>query len=310
MEEILCSLHNYTKFSGNNISFYSLAQSGLDCGIDVIITTDRNIYPEGYSQYYYKSGKRLLILCGEELFDPIQKDSYHYLSLGIAKEQFNLQIRNPQNEIRILVDENMDNSAFRHFEMINAQRVLTSGISTEQKAIRNRLAAWDRFLQSKQHFVALAGSCTTPELKRFTYKEILATACNHLIIDEKLSGDYSHDNLLVLKAIKTGSLFLALDGLRDAKGFRFSGEGDNLSYTAYPGDTIYLKNSITFKISIPEPCVCRLICDGKTIKEWQQCKQVPYTIYEPGCYRVECSIIQKKESYDWIYTNPIYVVKG
>ena len=109
MEEILCSIHNYTKFSGRDISLYSLAQAALDCGADVLFTTDRNIYLSGHDQFYYRSGRRLLLICGEELFDPLNRDQQHYLSLGIEKEQFNLNVSNPQSEVRILVD-----LTFRH----------------------------------------------------------------------------------------------------------------------------------------------------------------------------------------------------
>ena len=96
----------------------------------------------------------------------------------------------------------------------------------------------------------------------------------------------------------------------DSKGFRFIAEGNNQDSVALPGDTIYLRNSITLKIRIPETCTCRLIHNGKVMKEWRQCKQIPFVIYDPGYYRVECSIQVRRELYDWIFTNPIYVRKG
>ena len=45
MNEILCSLHNYTKFSGFSNSFYDMAQAGLDCGLDVVIPETINNVP-------------------------------------------------------------------------------------------------------------------------------------------------------------------------------------------------------------------------------------------------------------------------
>ena len=310
MEELLCSIHNYTKFSGNNISFYELAQTGLDCGLDVIITTDRNIFPDGHSQYYYKAGKKLLVICGEELFDPIRPESAHYLAIGIEKEQFNLKVQNPENEIRILIGERSENRNFRHMEIMNAQEVLQKGIANGQKTIQDKLTAWENMLQNDQRIVGTAGSCSEPDLKPYSYREILSTACNHLFTEEQMNGDLTHDKLMVLKAIKKGASFFALAGLSDAKGFRFSAEGDSLSDPSYPGDIIYLKNSITLKMSIPEACVCRLIRDGKVIKEWRQCRQVPYTIYEPGYYRIECALSRRNNLYSWIFTNPIYVFRG
>ncbi len=310
MEELLCSIHNYTKFSGNNISFYELAQAGLDCGLDILITTDRNIYPDGQTQYYFRSCQKLLLICGEELYDPIRPNSTHYLALGIEKEQFNLKVQNPQGEIRILVGEKTGNQNFRHTEIINSQEVLQKGIDNGLRAIKEKLLSWDNMLNNDQRVVGTAGSCISPDLKPYTYKEILSTACNHLFTEEKLNGDMTHDKLMVLKAIKNGASFFALDGLSDAKGFRFSAEGDTMNAPSYPGDIIYLKNSITVKISIPETCTCRLIRNGNIIKEWRQCRQVPYTIYEPGHYRVECALSRRNQLYGWIFTNPIYVVRG
>ena len=92
MEEILCSLHNYTKFSGYPYSFYNMAQEALDCGLDAVITTDKNIFPVGHNQYYYRSKKKLMVVCGEELFDPLNDEIQHYLSVGIDREQFNKDV--------------------------------------------------------------------------------------------------------------------------------------------------------------------------------------------------------------------------
>ena len=311
MKEILCSIHNYTKFSGNELSFYSLAQAGLDCGMDAIITTDRNIYPEGHSQFYYRSGRRLLVICAEELFDPyMATDSERYLSLGIEKEQHNRKIHTPQSEIRILTEGITANNKYRHFEIFNAQSVLIDGINSSQKKIRRIIDTWDMLLKSGLHYVGTAGTCNSPEMKPYSYKEILSTAFNHLYTEEELNGDLIHDKLLILKSIKNGSLYMAFDGLCDARGFLFSAEGDNLNDPVYPGYGIYLRNSITLKISVPEACTCKLIRDGVVIKEWQRCRRVPYTIYEPGYYRVECALSMKNNLYDWIYSNPIYVVRG
>ena len=67
MEEFLCSIHNYTKFSSMTSSFYDIAQAALDCGLDAVFTTDKNVYAAGHDQYYYRAEKRMLMICGEEL---------------------------------------------------------------------------------------------------------------------------------------------------------------------------------------------------------------------------------------------------
>ena len=44
MEEITVNLHNHSNMSDGSGTFYEIAQAGLDAGIDVIVTTDHNIY--------------------------------------------------------------------------------------------------------------------------------------------------------------------------------------------------------------------------------------------------------------------------
>ena len=310
MEEILCSIHNYTKFSGRDESLYSLAQAGLDCGADVLFTTDRNIYLSGHDQFYYRSGQRLLLICGEELFDPLRQDQQHYLSLGIEQEQFNLNISDPQSEIRILVDPVGLNFSCKYIELINSEELLRMGLSASRKKIRDHINIFDELLNREIRCTGLVGTCSSQHRRSFSYQELISTAYNHILSDQPLTGDFAHDKMTVYRALKAGRVFMAIDGLSDARGFLFSAEGNNEDEIAYPGDTIYLKNSITLKVNIPEACVCRLIRNGKLLKEWHQCKQVPYTIYEPGYYRVECALYRRHDLYDWIFTNPIYAVKG
>ncbi len=310
MPEILCSIHNYTKFTDNKTSFYELAQYGLDCGLDVIVTTDKNVYPYGYDQYFYRDGKRVMIICGEELYDPIAENPMHTLSIGIEKEQFTLNIITPQSEVRISVSPAGWEKPLKHIELMNAQDILHQGYTAARENIRKNMECFDSLLNNDQRTVILAGTCSSFSKRTNTYPELLSTVCNHLLLDEDLTGDFSQDKLLVLKAIKMGHVFTAIDGLGSAKGFSFTAEGENRERTAVPGDTIFLNRSITLKINNPDACVCRLIRNGKLVKEWHQCKQVPYTIYEPGFFRVECLISRRNNLYDWIFSNPIYVVKG
>ena len=310
MEEILFSIHNYTKFSGNGVSFYDIAQAALDCGLDTVITTDKNIYPRGHDQYYYRDGRRLILMCGEELFDPLQEEPGRYLSLGIEKEQFNRTPGNPLDEIRVQIDPSKRKTNLRHVELINSQDLLVSGFSSAQKTFRKNIGIFDELLQTDQHFIGIAGTCSSLDIAPFKYKELFSTVCNHILSEDPLTGDFIHDKLLVRKAIKQGRFFIGIDGLADTRGFSFTAEGENLSKPAFPGDTIYLKSSVTLKIKSPEACVCRLIRNGKVLREWQQCRQVPFTLYEPGYYRAECALIRRNTEYDWIFSNPVYVVKG
>ena len=310
MEEILCSIHNYTKFSGLSYSFYDMAQAALDCGMDCVFTTDKNVYPVGHDRYYYRAGKRVLVVCGEELSDPLDGHKSGYLSLGIEREQFNRKAPNPQDEIPIQLEEAPEGKLFRHIELLNAEKLLNLGLTAGLKNFEEQVKNYDTLLRSEQRYTALAGTCSQSVSRKYTCQELFSTACNHILSDEVLTGDFVHDKVLILRKLKAGNLYIALDGLSDAHGFNFTAEGDNSDAKACPGDTIYLKNSITLKITCPQSCICRLIRSGSLIREWHQCKQVPYTIYEPGYYRVECALTIRRNVYTWIVSNPIYVVKG
>ena len=250
------------------------------------------------------------MICGEELSDPVSDQNPPFISLGAEREQFNRRIPNPQNEIRILLENVPETGQFRHIELINAQELLNRGLTAGMDDLQKNLRNFDSLLQSDKQFTGLAGTCSRVVSAKYTYQELFSTACNHIISDEPLTGDLIHDKLLLLKKLKAGNLYVGIDGLHDARGFRFSAEGNNSDAAAHPGDSIYLKNSITLKIFCPESCTCRLIRNGVLVKEWHQCKQVPFTIYEPGYYRVECALTIRRNLYTWIISNPIYVAKG
>jgi len=172
MQELLCSIHNYTKFSGGRASFYDMAQSALSVGLDAVFTTDKNIYPEGHSRLYYRDRKSVMILCGEELFDPIDKSVPRYLSLGIEKEQFGKKSAWSQEEIRISTEDPAGDSRFRHFELINAQELLYHGIDNAQEITRKKISAFESLLMNDLRCVGLAGTCSSQISTGHTFAEL------------------------------------------------------------------------------------------------------------------------------------------
>ena len=161
MDEILCSIHNYTKFSSRDATLYDLAQAALDCGTDVLFTTDQNIYLRGHDQFYYKNGQKLLMICGEELFDPLEPEQQHYLSLGIEEELFNQNVSKPQSEIRILVDPVGLNFSCKHMELINSEDILAQGLTASQKKIRSHFNIFDDLQNRDIRCIGLAGTCSS-----------------------------------------------------------------------------------------------------------------------------------------------------
>ncbi len=313
MEEITCSLHNYTKFSGvNELSYYDIAQSALECGIDAVLTSDRNVSVKGLSGFFYKSGKRTLFLSGTENFDPLDSSVPRTLSVDFsAADTYGRE----RKSLKICEYSKETESAFyaqapSHKELFTTQDLLKRGFYPSIEEIHKRLAAVDKLWNDDRRPVILAGNCSAALTEPIRYPELFSSVSNHLFIPNALSGELDADAAVLYDALKAGRLFIAFDGLRSAKGFCFHAVGDNDEEPAYPGETILLRNSVTLKIRVPEKCRCRLIYNGEVLREWVNASSMPYTAYEPGVYRVECAVEHNRRWLDWIFTNPIYVVRG
>ena len=313
MEEITCSLHNYTKFSGiTELSHYDIAQSALECGIDAVLTADRNVSVKGLNGFFYKAGKWTLLLSGTENFDPLDNSSPRTLSVDFSSE--NASVRERRLLKIIEYNSGAENSFYAqspsHKELFTTQDLLKRGFYPSVEEIHKRLAAIDKLWNNDRRPVILAGNCGSFLNEPIRYPELFSSVANHLFIPNALSGEIDADAAVLYDALKTGRLFIAFDGLQSAKGFAFHAVGDNDEEPAYPGETIFLRNSVTLKIRVPEKCRCRLIYNGEVLREWVNASSMPYTAYDPGVYRVECAIEHNRRWLDWIFTNPIYVVRG
>ncbi len=313
MEEIICSLHNYTKFSGiNAYSYYDMAQSALECGIDAVLTADRNVIVTGRGGYFYKAGKRTLVLSGTESFDPLGSDSMRTISVDFSSKD---AYERKRKSIKFSVYNRSAKNAFFaqfpfHKELFNTQDVLKRGFNPSVAEIHERLTGIDALWNDHQRPIIVAGNCSSYQIAPFQYQELFSSVLNHLLVPNGLTGDIKSDTNILYDALNTGRMFIAFDGLRPAKGFCFLSVGDNDEEPAYPGEQIILRDSVTLKIRLPSNCRCRLLRNGVLLREWINVASIPYTTTEPGVYRVECAIEHNRRFLDWIYTNPIYVIKG
>ena len=87
MNELVANLHMHTTYSDGHATHASIAQAALKAGLDVIITTDHNIYINGLDQYFQDGDHKLLLMVGEEVHD-VHRDPQknHLLVYGAAKE--------------------------------------------------------------------------------------------------------------------------------------------------------------------------------------------------------------------------------
>jgi hypothetical protein len=79
MKELVCNLHIHTTYSDGTGSYNDILEAAAVAGMDVVITTDHNIWVQGVEGYYQKNGKRILLLTGEEVHDPSRDPQKNHL---------------------------------------------------------------------------------------------------------------------------------------------------------------------------------------------------------------------------------------
>ena len=172
---------------------------------------------------------------------------------------------------------------------------------------------WDQLMEGGKRVVAVGGSdahafkVSVGPIRRtiFPYKFHFQSVNTHLIIDEPMSGDFSHDRALVLGALREGHAFIGYDLPAATKGFRFTAQGKDQS--VWMGDEITLGQGVTLQIHLPQRAECCLLRNGRVIKTWTKREICSYITSEPGVYRVEVYLRYLGKRRAWIFSNPIYV---
>ncbi len=72
MNELIANLHMHTTYSDGHGTHASIAQAALKAGLDIIITTDHNIYINGLDQYFQEGERKLFLMIGEEVHDVLR----------------------------------------------------------------------------------------------------------------------------------------------------------------------------------------------------------------------------------------------
>jgi hypothetical protein len=177
------------------------------------------------------------------------------------------------------------------------------------------LQKWDEQLVDGKRVVGIGGSdahalqIRIGPIKRtiFPYEYHFRAINTHLLIDEPLSGDLTKDRALVMQALKRGRAFIAYDYPASGRGFNFSAHGYGQS--AMMGEEISAERGITIQVKLPRLAECRLICNGRMIKTWENHNLCTYLTTEPGAYRVEAYLPFQGRRTGWIFSNPIYIRK-
>lgn len=354
MQEIIVNIHNHTVLSDGSGNYYDIGQAALDAGIDVVITTDHNIYVSGKDAYYYRNLNRVLLLVGEEIHNPQNRFENHLLVLNEEKEMSQLcddtqrliDSSNRSGAITIIAHpydiplplpgshsfpwnkwEIHDFSGIELFNYLSELKKRSTNIFKifynilqpdifALGADENALQKWDELLCRGVHLNGYAGSdahCFRRkigpiDISLFPYKTHFLSLNNHVYIPEKLSGNVEKDKNMIYDALRIGRSYIGYDMIYPTRGFIFMANGKK--QTAWPGEKILLKESVTLQIKLPRKTICRLICNGKVVRQWENIETTPFTVTEPGYYRIEVYLPYKHHLRGWIYSNPIYVMNG
>lgn len=147
------------------------------------------------------------------------------------------------------------------------------------------------------------------------YLRVFKLARQHVLLEEGPDGRMQRDEAAIVRALREGRSFCALDGISNASGFVNRVEGEGL--TAGPGESVPWAPGATLRVSTAQgsgkPRI-KVFKDGVETfdkRGWRLDEQIP----GPGVYRTEVWLRQPgltggQRWMPWILSNPIYVTAG
>ncbi len=314
--EYVGAYHMHSRFSDGRKTVDQIARVAADAGLDFIIFTDhgkpnfRSLDAQGW-----KNG--VLVLAGSE----ISSNRGHLVALGFDRPADSVSI-SPDAEaaarevaamggftviahpysktswswgqifeyagLEILDADSMVKSHVLHSLpyypalAVKPAFALMKMIVPPEKALRK----WDQLLARHR---ALGFFSTDAH---FFYSAIFQVFHLHVLLDQPRSSDFDAARRQVFDALRRGAFYSAVDAAADARGFRFSLEGDSLRLTA--------------PFSFAHETV--IIHDGKVIHRTRE-NDVTLPLAGPGAYRAEVYLRERTPldpGVPWIISNPVY----
>ncbi len=96
--EYVGNAHIHTRYSDGTGSHEEIARAALSAGLDFVIVTDHNVRVEGLEGYYADpdSGRKVLLLVGEEIHDPRRSPQVNHLLVYGAGDELASYASNPE----------------------------------------------------------------------------------------------------------------------------------------------------------------------------------------------------------------------
>jgi hypothetical protein len=140
------------------------------------------------------------------------------------------------------------------------------------------------------------------------YEVSFRTMSVHVQPDRPLSGDAAGDALTVMRALRRGHVYTAIDGLASPPAFQFT--ATNARGTASEGDQLEAGGPVTLHVrsNAPATFLTMLWKDDRPITTAGDRADVTQLVLdETGIYRVEIIAPRERGGVPWIISNPIYV---
>lgn len=354
MEELKIGLHIHTILSDGNGTFKQITDAALKSNLDVLITTDHNIWIQDMDGYYQKGRKKLLLLVGEEVHDnTLGEGKNHLLVFGQNRElagfatdpQTLIDQAKRSGALTFLAHPIEDTlkafgeksyswqdwniSGYTGIELWNqmsefktrSQKIRQAFLHAffphfmMQGPLERTLKLWDKLLLSNSSPVVAVGGVDAHALRiplgplhvvLYPYEFQFRSLTTHLVTPTKLTGVLLDDKKMILEALGAGHAFIAYDLPAPTHGFRFTVNSKDGQF--WMGDRVSTKNGLTFQVRLPQRAYCRLIKDGKVIKEVTDREVLTHLTKEPGIYRAEVYIDYLGKRRGWIFSNPICAI--
>jgi len=225
--------------------------------------------------------------------------------------------------------ENWEITGFTGIELWNQMSEFKTRSNTIPKAIlhaflphfmmlgplERTLALWDDLLLSRGTPIVAIGGVDAHAFRKafgpfhivlYPYEFQFRSLTTHIITPTKLSGALIEDKKMILDALGAGHAFVAYDLPVPTQGFRFT--VNNKDGQFWMGDRVSTQNGLTFQVRLPQRAYCRLLKDGKVIKENSDREVLTHLTKEPGIYRAEVYLDYLGKRRGWIFSNPIYAL--
>ncbi len=177
---------------------------------------------------------------------------------------------------------------------------------------REVLSFWDKKCQ-QQRVVAIGGSDAHGttfkwhmlKIIPFSYDYLMQSINVHILLEERMSDDFSKAKAQVYGALKEGRLFITHENLGQAAGFRVYCVLNDGSTLTFGEEKLFQPGRIT--IAAPIKAEITLFRNGQPIAKHRGQKMC-YELTQKGVYRVE--IYRHHILFGWrpwIFSNPVYL---